>query len=65
MSIELKSSSSKMPKALKLLNSISSFLFEEECGECKFMKEGELKALRKAAEIISKAHTRNLKKSKS
>ena len=65
MSIELKSSSSKMPKALKLLNSISSFLFEEEFGECKLMKESELKSLRKAAEVISKAHTRNLKKSKS
>ena len=56
MSIELKSSSSKMPKALKLLNSVSSFLFEEECGE--------LKALRKAAEVILKAYTRNLKKVK-
>ena len=29
------------------LNSISSFLFEEEYGECKFMKESVLRALKK------------------
>lgn len=62
MAIKLKSPGSKMPKALKLLSSISSFLFEEECGECELMKSSEVEALKKAAKAISKAHNRNLKK---
>ena len=36
----------KMPKALKLMSQISSFLFEEEFGECELMKSSEVEALR-------------------
>lgn len=37
-----------MPRALKLASSITSYLFEEEYRECKYMKPSEIEALRKA-----------------
>ena len=51
----------KMPKALKLMSQISSFLFEEEFGECELMKSSEVEALRKALKALSKAHVRSQK----
>lgn len=60
--IKISSKGSKMPRALKLLSSISSYLFEEEFRECQYFKQSELEALRKAAKAISKAHGRSMKK---
>ena len=52
---------SKMPNALKLMSQISSFLFEEEFGECGLMKSSEVEALRKAVKALSRAHGRSQK----
>ena len=60
--IKILSKGSKMPRALKLLSSISSYLFEEEFRECQYMKTSEIEALRKAAKAISRAHDRCMKK---
>lgn len=53
---------SKMPRALKLLSNITSYLFEEEFGECKHMKTSEIEVLRKAAEALGNASSRTCKR---
>ena len=55
-------SGSKIPRALKLLSQISSYLFEEEFCECQYFKQSEIEVLRKVAKAISKAHNRSMKK---
>lgn len=61
MGIKITNNKSKMPRALKLASSIVSYLFEEECGECKFMKASEVEALRKAAKALGRASDRTCK----
>ena len=61
MSIHVTDSKSKMPKALKLASHIFSFLFEQQYGECKYMRESEIEALRKANRAIGRASARSKK----
>jgi hypothetical protein len=61
MGIKITNKKSNMPKALKLMSSIKSYLFEEEFGECKLMKTSEIEALRKAANALGKASDRTCK----
>lgn len=60
-SIKITNSKSKMPRAVKLASSISSYLFEEEYGECKYMKPSEIEALRKACNALGRASNRSAK----
>lgn len=53
--ISYTNSKSKMPKALRLASYISSFLFEEQYGECKYLKDTTLKNLRTACRSLLKA----------
>ena len=62
MSIHVTNSKSKMPEALKLASKIISFLFEEQYGECKYMRESEVEALRKASRVLQRASARTAKK---
>ena len=62
MGIRITNPKSKMPNALKLVSHISTFLFEEECGELKYMKESEVEALRKASRVLQRAPARTAKK---
>lgn len=62
MGIKITNSKSKMPEALKLVSHISSFLFEQEYGECKFMKPSEIEALNKANRALGRASDRTCKK---
>lgn len=61
MGIKVTNNKSKMPRALKLVSNIVSYLFEEENGECKFMKTSEIEALRKAAKALGRASDRTCK----
>ena len=56
--IRFSKSKSKMPRASKLISSISSYLFEEEFGECRFMKDTEKESLKKAIRALSRAQSR-------
>lgn len=62
MGIRITNPKSKMPKALKLASAIASYLFEEECEECKYMRASEIEALRKAQRALSRASDRTTKK---
>ena len=62
MGIRITNPKSKMPNALKLVSHISTFLFEAECGELKYMKESEVEALRKASRVLQRAPARTAKK---
>ena len=62
MGIRITNPKSKMPNTLKLVSYISTFLFEEECGELKYMKESEVEALRKASRVLQRASARTAKK---
>lgn len=62
MSIHVTDSKSKMPEALKLTSKIISFLFEEQYGECRYMRESEVEALRKASRALQRASARTAKK---
>lgn len=59
--IKVTSKNSKMPKALKLMSEISSYLFEEEFGECKLLKASEIESLRKASKALVRAYNRSEK----
>ena len=50
MGIRITDKKSKMPNALKLVSHISTFLFEEEYGELKYMKASEIEAVKKVVE---------------
>lgn len=60
-SIRITNPKSKMPRALKLASNITSYLFEEEYGECKYMKPSEIEALRKAYKALGRASNRSVK----
>lgn len=62
MGIRITNPKSKMPNALKLVSHISTFLFEEEYGELKYMKASEIEAVKKASRAIQKASARAAKK---
>lgn len=61
MGIRITDKKSKMPNALKLVSHISTFLFEEEYGELKYMKTSEIEAVRKASRALQRASTRTSK----
>lgn len=61
MGITITNNKSKMPRALKLASAISSYLFEEEYEECKYMKDSEKEALRKASKALVRASNRTAK----
>lgn len=61
MGISITNNKSKMPRALKLASAISSYLFEEEYEECKYMKDSEKEALRKAGKALIRASNRTVK----
>lgn len=60
-SIRITNPKSKMPRALKLASSITSYLFEEEYRECEYMKPSEIEALRKACNALGRASNRSAK----
>lgn len=61
MGIQVTNKQSKMPKGLKLASSILSYLFEEQYGECEYMKESEKGALRKAISALTRTSNRTIK----
>lgn len=61
MSIRITNPKSKMPRGLRLVSQMSSYLFEEEYGECKYMKPSEIEALKKAMRAIGRASNRTAK----
>ena len=48
----------KKSKALKLISQISTYLFEEDCGELEKFTDKEKDALYKAKDALMKAHLR-------
>jgi hypothetical protein len=61
MGIRITDKKSKMPNALKLVSHISTFLFEEEYGELKYMKASEIEAVKKASRALQRASARTSK----
>lgn len=61
MSIRITNPKSKMPRGLKLAGQITTYLFEEGNGECDYMKDSEVEALRKAIKAITSASARTSK----
>lgn len=61
MGIKVTNPKTKIPRALKLASTITSYLFEEECGECRYMRESEKEALRKAQNALIRASNRTCK----
>ena len=61
MSIRVTNPKSKMPEGLKLMSKIGTYLFDEENGECKYMRDSEIEALRKASRALSLASNRTSK----
>ena len=61
MGIRITNPKSKMPKALKLISHISTFLFEEEYGELKYMKASEIEAVKNASRALHRASARTCK----
>lgn len=61
MGIRITDKKSKMPNALKLVSHISTFLFEEEYGELKYMKTSEIEAVKKASRALQRASARTYK----
>lgn len=64
MGIHVQVPGNKMPEGLKLANKIASYLFEQECGECKSMEKSELEALKAGLKALSKAVARSAEKNK-
>lgn len=46
------------PRALALAARIASYLFEEECGECKRMKKSEVESLHKVTRMLQRVAKR-------
>lgn len=61
MGVNISNSKSKMPRALKLASALVSYLFEEEYRECKYMKDSEKTAIRKASNALIRASNRSVK----
>lgn len=61
MGIRITDKKSKMPNALKLVSHISTFLFEEEYGELKYMKASEIEVVKKASRALQRASVRTSK----
>lgn len=61
MSIKMTSPSSKIPAGIAVANVISSYLFEQQCGELKYFKASEEEALRKAVRAIMRISNRTIK----
>lgn len=61
MSIKMTSPSSKIPAGIAVANVISSYLFEQQCGELKYFKASEEEALRKAVKAIMRISNRTIK----
>ena len=61
MSIKMTSPSSKIPAGIAVASVISSYLFEQQCGELKYFKASEEEALRKAVKAIIRASNRTIK----
>ena len=52
-------SNTKAPNTLKLASSIATFLFEQECGECRnYMKESEITQLKKVQRMLVRVANR-------
>ena len=52
MSIKV-STSTKAKATLKLYNQLTSYIFEEECGELKYANQSNIKALKAAQKVLS------------
>ena len=52
MSIKV-STSTKAKATLKLYNQLTSYMFEEECGELKYANKSNIKTLRAAQKVLS------------
>ena len=61
MGIKMTSPSSKIPAGIAVANAITSYLFEQQCGELKYFKSSEEEALRKAAKAIIRVSNRTIK----
>lgn len=61
MGIKITNNKSKMPRALRLASSISSYLFEEQYRECDYMLKSEIEALKKASNALIRASNRSAK----
>ena len=61
MAIKITSPKSKIPTGIKVANTISSYLFEQEFGELKYFKESEKEALKKAFNAIIRVYNRTIK----
>ena len=58
MSITISRKNTKMPEAVKLASKIASYLFEQEYGEMKYMKDSEKELLRKANRMLLRVDKR-------
>lgn len=54
MGITITNSSTKLPRTLRLVSNISSFMFEEQYGEMQHWTEAERKALSSICKKLSK-----------
>lgn len=61
MSIKITSPSSKIPAGVAVASVISSYLFEQLCGELKYFKPSEEETLRKAVRTIIRVSNRTIK----
>lgn len=61
MAIKMTSPKSKIPVGIKVANVISSYLFEQSCGELEYFKASEEEALRKAIKAIIRVSNRTIK----
>jgi hypothetical protein len=61
MSIKMTSPNSKIPAGIAVANVISSYLFEQQCGELKYFKLSEEETLRKAVKAIMRVSNRTIK----
>lgn len=61
MGIKVTNDKSKMPRALKLVSAITSYLFEEEYGECRYLRDSEIETIRKASRALTRASNRTAK----
>lgn len=60
--ISYSNSKSKMPKSLRLASYISTFLFEEQYGECSYLNDSTIKNLERVRNALLRAASKNVKK---
>lgn len=58
MSVSISRKNTKMPEAIKLASKISSYLFEQEYEEMRYMKDSEKELLRKANRMLLRVDKR-------